>query len=168
MRARRTTKRWPRARTSGTPVGPRCTRTAAFRATSRACSGLASPKKAAEGDTNSRGEGAEPKAVPASGTGGAFTCRREAVSECERRTAEHQRGLLGRGDGRRMWPAQPPVGVPQETIQQSVRKSLKSIKSNNGIVQISTRLVESSPTLSKVSLGTQEAFRSLYPKPTQP
>src|ERR1700738_2799809 len=130
MRARPTTRRWPRPRTSVTHVDPRCTRTVAFRVTSRACSGLASPKKAAERGTDAGGERAEPKVVPTARSCGAFACRREAKSERERRTAEHQRGLLLSGDSGCLWPAQPAVGVPQETIQQTVRKSLKGIKSN--------------------------------------
>src|SRR5262249_46258612 len=84
------------------------------------------------------GEGAEPKVVSGSCPCGARARRGEALPECERRAAEHQGGLLRLGDGGGLWPAQPPGGVPQETIRQSVRKSLNRIKSNVNTQQTRT------------------------------
>src|SRR5262249_16465744 len=83
-------------------------RTAAFRAMSRPGATPASRKKAAQGALIPEREAAQPGAGAYPGESGACAGGGEALSDCERHTAQHQNRVLGFGNGRRMWFTQSP------------------------------------------------------------
>jgi Helix-turn-helix of DDE superfamily endonuclease/DDE superfamily endonuclease len=69
-------------------------------------------KKATPRDTHPLGETNEPKVRTHSGPGGACSRGREALSHCQRRPSEYQRGGFGFGHGSCFGFAQPPSSEP--------------------------------------------------------